>query len=161
MTLEELAHTLPSGFHDSALKGLSVDYERRTLRLDVSLKVGAPDGPREQRDNIRDAEVEISGFVFFVIDPPCPDPAYDFISAGEVWIGDGYETRSIPKFTGAIDEKLLNAVPEGAFVESFFVHDWNSFVHVAARDCAVKWVGLARPCKGPRQAFYPGEKIDL
>jgi hypothetical protein len=161
MTLEELAHRLPSGFHDSTLRGLSIDYERRTLRLDVSLKVGDPDGPREQRDDIRDAEVEISGVVFFVIDPPCPDPAYDFVSAGEVWIGDGYETRSIPKFAEAIDEKLLNAVPEGAFVQSFFVHDWNSFVHVAARDCAMKWIGAARHYKGPRQVFYPGETVDL
>jgi hypothetical protein len=160
MTLEELAHTLPSGFHDSALKGLSIDYERRTLRLDVSLKVGDPDGPREQRDDIRDAEVEISGVVFFVIDPPCPDPAYDFVSSGELWIGDGYGTRSIPKFTEAIDQKLLNAVPEGAFVQSFFVHDWNSFVHVAARECAMKWIGAARPYKGPRQVYYPGEAID-
>ena len=30
MTLEELANTLPSGFHDSALKGLSIDYECRS-----------------------------------------------------------------------------------------------------------------------------------
>jgi hypothetical protein len=161
MTLEELAHTLPSGFHDSALKGLSIDYERRTLQLNVSLKVGDPDGPREQRDDIRDAEVEIYGVVFFVIDPPCPDPAYDFVSAGEVWIGDGCETRSIPKFTEGINAKLLNAVPEGAFVQSFFVHDWNSFVHVAARDCAIKWLGVARHYKGPRQILYPGEMVDL
>lgn len=66
MTLEELAHTLPSGFHDSALKSLLMDYEHRTLRLDVMLKVGDPDGPREQRDDVRDAQIEISGVVFFV-----------------------------------------------------------------------------------------------
>ena len=127
----------------------------------MSLKVGDPDGPREQRDDIRDAEVEITGVVFFVIDPPCPDPAYDFVSAGEVWIGDGHETRSIPKFAEGINAKLLNAVPEGALAQSFFVHDWNSFVHVAARDCAIKWLGVARHYKGPRQILYPGEMVDL
>jgi len=70
MTLEELAHTLPNGFHDSALKGLSIDYGRRMLHLEVSLKVGDPNGARDQRDDVRDAEVDIAGVVFLVIDPP-------------------------------------------------------------------------------------------
>ncbi|MGD0268627.1 MAG: hypothetical protein ABSB14_06160 [Candidatus Sulfotelmatobacter sp.] len=65
MTLAELEDSLPNGFHDSALKGLSIDYMRRTIRLDMSLKVGDSDGPREQRDDVRDAEIEVSGVVFF------------------------------------------------------------------------------------------------
>jgi len=161
MTLEELANTLPNGLHDSALKSLSIDYERRTLRLDVSIKVGDPDGPLEQRDDVRDAQIDVSGVVFFVIDPPSTAAGYDFESPGELWIVDGYETRSIPKFTSTIDKKLLDAVPAGAFVQSFFVSEWNSYLHVAARDCSMKWIGSARHYEGPRQAFYPGETIDL
>jgi hypothetical protein len=160
MTLAELEDSLPNGFHDSALKGLSIDYMRRTIRLDMSLKVGDSDGPREQRDDVRDAEIEVSGVVFFVIDPPSPAAGYDFKSPGELWVVDGYETRSIPAFTKKIDKELLDAVPPEAFIHSFFVSDWNSYVHLAARDCSMKWAGTAERYSGRRQAYYPGETID-
>jgi hypothetical protein len=161
MTLMELEDSLPSGLHDSALKGLSIDYVRRTIRLDVSLKVGDADGPREQRDEVRNAQIEISGVVLFVIDPPSPAAGYDFKAPGELWIVDGYETRSIPGFTTTIDKELLDAVPPEALIHSFFVSDWNSYMHVAARDCSIKWVGAAEHYRGRRQAYYPGETIDL
>jgi len=159
MTLEELADTLPSGFHDSALKKLSFDYERRTVCMEMSLKVGDPDGPLEQRDDVRDAQIDVTGVVFFVIDSPSSDATYDFQS-GELWVVDAYETRSIPEFAKTIDKNLLDAVPPDAFVQSFFVSEWNSYLHVAAKDCAMKWIGLARQYKGQRQAFCPGETID-
>ena len=159
MTLTELDKTLPSGFHDSALKGMAVDYEKRTLRLDMSLRVGDPEGPREQRDDYRDAQVDISEFAFLVIDPP--HASYDFCKPGEVWISDGWETQSIPEFTKTIGKNLQDAVPKGAFLHSFFVHDWNSYIHVCARDCAMKWVGEPKHYRGPRQVFYPGEMIDV
>ena len=161
MTLEQLANTLPNGLHDSALKSLSIDYENRTLRLDVSIKVGDPDGTRELRDDVRDAQIDITGVIFFVIDPPSSAAGYDFKSPGELWVVDSYETRSIPEFTKTIDKLLLDAVPAEAFVQSFFVSEWNSYLHVAARDCSMKWVGVARHYEGVRQAFYPGETIDL
>lgn len=159
MTLAELENSLPSGFHDSVLKALAVDYEQRTIRLDVSLSVGDADGPREQRDDYRNAQIAISGLVFFIIDPPATD--HDFNSPGEIWIVDGYETHSIPEFTKTIEKKLLGAVPTGAFVHSFFVNDWNSYIHIAATDCTIKWIGVAGPYRGRRQRFYPGETIDL
>ena len=159
MTLKELENTLPSGFHDSALKSFAVDYERRTVRLDISLSVGDPDGPREQRDDYRGAQIEVSGLVFFVVDPP--DAGYDFGSRGEVWIKDGYETRSILEFTKTIDKKLLDAVPPGAFLHSFFVNDWNSYMHICASDCSIKWFGVAERHQGRRQHFHPGEIVDL
>jgi hypothetical protein len=160
MTLVELEDALPNGLHDSALKGLSIDYVRRTIRLDISLKVGDPDGPREQRDDVRDAEIEVSGVVFFMIDPPSPAAGYDFKSPRELWIVDGYETQSIPAFTKTIDKELLSAVPPEAFVHSFFVNDWNSYMHVAARGCSIKWLGAAAHYRGQRQAYHPGETIE-
>ncbi len=161
MTLLELDNTLPNGFHDSELRGLSIDYARRIVRLDMSLKVGDPNGSRQQRDDIRDAQVELSAAVFFVIDPPGSAAGYNFDSPGEVWIGDGYKTRSIPEFTKTIDKQLPDAAPAEAFLHSFFVHDWSSYIHIAARDCTMKWVGVARHYGGRRQVFYPGETIDL
>lgn len=84
MTLTELDHSLPDGFHDSALKGLIVDYERRVAILEMSLCVGDCDGPRKHRDDCRPARIEFAGVVLLVLDPP--DGTYDFSSSGEIWM---------------------------------------------------------------------------
>jgi len=60
-----------------------------------------------------------------------------------------------------MDKALLEGVPAEAFVQSFFVKDWNAFIHIAARDCSMKWLRVKRHYKGPRQIFYPGETVDL
>jgi len=158
MTFAELDSSLPSGFHDAALKSLTVDYEHRRVLMTLSLKVGDPDGPREHRDDCRDAQVEIAGMIFLIVDPP--DVKENFGSAGEVWIADSYETRSIPQFTRHLGS-LMNGIPENAFVHSFFVNDWNSYIHVAARDCSIRWLGDVRACHGRRHAIFPGESVNL
>ena len=40
-----LAFDFINGFHDAALKGLAVDYERRTVRFDLVISVGNATGP--------------------------------------------------------------------------------------------------------------------
>jgi len=157
MTSSELESSLPNGFHDAALKSLTVDYEHRRVLMTFSLKVGDPDGPREHRDDCRDAQVEIAGMIFWVVDPP--DPTRDFSTGGEIWIADSYETTSILQFTQHLND-LLKAMPKGAFAHSFFVSDWNSYIHVAAMDCSVKWIGEQYSLSGRRKAYLPGETID-
>ena len=157
MTFSELESSLPSGFHDAALKSLTADYEHRRVLMTLSLKVGDPDGPREHRDDCRDAQVEIAGMIFWIVDPP--DSKRDFSARGEVWIGDGYETASIPQSTEHLKE-LLKALPEGALAHSFFVSDWNSYIHVAGTNCSLKWIGEQYSVSGRRKAYLPGETID-
>lgn len=135
-----------------------MNYDRRTVLMRLSLKVGDPDGTRERRDDCRDGELRMSGMIFFIVD--APDQNSDFRTPGEVWIADGYETKSIPKFTKHLNG-LLDTLPDGAFAHSFFVQDWNSYIHIAAKDCSIEWVGDVHSYRGRRQVFYPGETIDL
>jgi hypothetical protein len=158
MTLAELDNSLPCGFHDAGLKSVTIDYEQRTVSLKFSLKVGNPEGPCKHRDDCRDAQVEITGMIFWIVDPP--DRREEFGSAGEVWIGDSCETRSIPQFTRHLSG-ITGAVPSDAFVHSFFANDWNSYIHVAARGCSMRWLGDAYAYQGRRQAFHPGETVDI
>ena len=67
MTLAELADSLPNGFHDSAIKRVTVDYEKKTARLAMSLSVGLHDDPNEKRDNCRDGLVELFCLQFIMI----------------------------------------------------------------------------------------------
>jgi hypothetical protein len=154
VTLVELDNTSPNGFHDSALTSFEVDYTCRSLRAKVSLKVGLPDDPHEARNDGRDAIIEITGLIFLIVDPPDSK-----LAGGEIWIGDGYETESIPQFTRHLNE-LLKAMPEGAFAHSFFVSDRNSYIHVAGVDWSVKWIGEQYSVSGRRKAYLPGETID-
>ena len=157
MTLVELENSLPNGFHDSALKSFEVDYLSGRIRATFSLKVGLPDDTRETRNDGRDAVLEITGLIFVVLE--APDPTHDLGTGREVWIADGYETTSIPQFTQHLTE-LLKALPDGAFAHSFFVSDWNSYIHVAGSDCSVKWIGDQYSISGRRKTYSPGETID-
>jgi hypothetical protein len=135
LTLEELADSLPNGFHDSELKRLSVDFERRRICMDMSLSVGRPDDPPEHREDYRDARVEVSGFSFLVIGQP--DGNNNFAQPGTMQLVDAYPTESIPEIAEGL--KSLLKVPYHTFAQSFYVSGWNSFIHIAARDCSVSW----------------------
>ena len=45
MTLDELARTLPNGFHDAALHSLALDFNLRTAELLLEIWVGDPHAP--------------------------------------------------------------------------------------------------------------------
>jgi hypothetical protein len=136
MTLEALADSLPNGFHDSNLKRLTIDFERRTICMDMSLSVGLPDDPPEHRNDYRDAQVEISGFSFFVTEQP--DGNYNFAAPGSLPLVDAYETSSIPEVAEGLKPLLKSTYHK--FIQSFYVSGWNSFIHIAANDCSVRWI---------------------
>ena len=136
MTLEELAHSLPNGFHDSKLKLLTVDFERRTICMQMSLLVGLPDDPPEHRDDYRDAQVDVSGFSFLVTERP--DGSYNFAAPGSLTLVDAYEASSIPEV--ATELEFILKSPYHKFVQSFYVSDWTSFIHIAGNDCSVRWI---------------------
>jgi hypothetical protein len=151
MTLRELENSLPNGFHDSFLSSFSIDYVQRTLQMNMSVCVGLPDDPRETQNDVRDAQIDFTGLVFFVADRPATESPFQ--TPGELTIVDGYETRSI---TGEIqiDRKLLDAIPGDAFAHSFYVHEWISFIHIAAKGCAMKWTGDRRAYRDVTRAFF-------
>ena len=71
MTLEELAASLPNGFHDAYIKGISIDYVSGTASFDLELWVGDDSAERkEEREVYRDARVTLSDLLFCVIEPP-------------------------------------------------------------------------------------------
>jgi hypothetical protein len=54
----------------------------------------------------------------------------------------------------------LNSLPAYAFVRRFFVKDWNSFIHIAAKEAALIWQkDGAVTDRGWREHFSPGETM--
>jgi hypothetical protein len=125
VTLDELAETLPNGFHDARVSSMRLDFAMRVVELELSIWLGTDENPELHRT----ARVTLSGLRFCVLDPP--DPTYAYMEAKPLWISD---VIAPPSGT------VLPSVDREAFVSSFFVNQWNAFVHVAAVDASLTWV---------------------
>ena len=77
----------------------------------------------------------LRGFYYFVIEPPDADHLWYPERPVQV---NGYpeDASQFPLF-----EHLKPKLASGAFCCRFYVHDWNAFVHVAARDAQFSLVG--------------------
>ena len=132
MTFEELDRELPNGFHDAILLSLVVDYVAGTAQLKINLLVGGPEDadPEEYRAAI----LRITGVQFCSIDPP--DPTYRFVPNGSPLriSGDLARLDHLPEL-----DRLMAKVPKDVSCFRFFVSQWNSFIHLAARDVQFAW----------------------
>ena len=136
MTLDELDQIPPNGFHDAKIVSIEVDYLNATARLRISLLVGWPEDPEPEREKHQEADLRVTGLCFCSIDPP--DPNYRFITSGRPITvgGDPAQSNNLPLL-----HELLAKCPDGTWCYRFFVHDWNAFIHIAARDAELTWVG--------------------
>jgi hypothetical protein len=118
---EQLASTLPNGFHDSAIRSLHVDYERRQASVDWLVDFSEYPNPTPELRNVR---VVFSGLTYFIMEPPFPGSPY------------GHSTPlSVVDVDSSLHEKIMFnsvAAPASALKLSTYVSDWNSFIHIAA-----------------------------
>ncbi len=153
-TLREIEDQLPNGFHDAYLEAVTLDYVANTATMGVGLCVGDPDAAtEEEREAYRKATLVLRGLVFFVIEPPYPDPQYEYSEGGGLWLRSGDDASDESGPTAA---RPLRPLPEGAFAHWFYVDDWNSFIHVAAREAGLQWrEGPGAGGQGPGTAEQP------
>ena len=132
VTLDELGRTLPNGFHDSEIRSLRVDYSKREVALELAVWLGDMEEKDAPKEAYRDAEVSIDGLQFLAIEPP--DPGYPFKERNRLRVDlTGGATKS--------DIPAVGRLATDCFVARFFVDDWNSFIHVAARSASIEWKG--------------------
>jgi hypothetical protein len=107
MTLDAVARQLPSGFHDTFLRRLAIDYVKQQAVLDLSVSVGDPDATsHEEREAYRRAQVVISDFIWCIIEPSADK---ERTCAEGRWIDAGPVNTLKTK-------PALPEVPDGAFV---------------------------------------------
>jgi hypothetical protein len=131
MTFEELDQRFPNGFDDAEILGLTVDYQSRTATLQISLRGNLPNSP--YRDQYRQAKLTARDFYYLSIEPPDSD---HLRPQGPQITVDGLpeDPANFPLF-----EHLKLTLPAGAFCCRFYVHDWNSFIHLAAKNAEFIW----------------------
>jgi len=129
MTLEEMEETLPNRFHDSEIRAILVDCAQRTATLERSV-VGDLDAPPEKREVYKEATLVVSGVLLSVLEPPQPD--YPFSEARGLRVDSCDVSRSL-------DRALIAKLPTNSFFRSFFVNQWNAFIHIAGRNAEIAW----------------------
>lgn len=135
-SLRELEYTLPNGFHDASLETVMINYASSRVELDLRLHVGTPDAAtKEERDAYRKARLCLNDFVYFVIDPP--GAGHESPEAGALWLRDAGDAtdESYPAYL-----KPRSDLPDSAFAYWFYVDEWNSHIHVAAKGASLEWL---------------------
>ena len=120
MTIQELEHTLPNGFHDSFLVGMEVDFVAGTCTLVLEVDY---DGP--EPEVFRRMKLQLRGLCLFIIDPP--DRRYPFSTGRIQTCGDTTSEQMLPNL-----ESYRKSAPPGAFFYSFYLTYYNCFIHFAA-----------------------------
>lgn len=134
MTLDEVAASLPNGFHDAQIMSINIDYVNREAAFDLQIWIGDDSATKEEeREVYRAAQLTLSQLFFCVIEPP--DPLYPYQEGKALWV-DGGSSKSTPISTSI---RLPERLPEGAFIYWFFVNNWNAFIHVAAMDARLEF----------------------
>ena len=103
--------------------------------LQFQISTGDPDSKDPVvRESMRSGQLNISGLLFLIIEPP--DERYPYQKAEGLWIDEGEVVDRVPKNM----PKLPKNLPPGAFVHWFFVTDWNSFIYLAATGTEFEWL---------------------
>ena len=125
MTIEDLANTMPNGFHDAVLLSYSVDLVTGTVRLALNLWVGDLESQDyDVRERYRSAEVILSGISYFFIE--MPDPRYSYSKPYKLDLCDP---------DPAVVERL--PTPKDGFAGRFYSSSTNSFIHFAGTDAQI------------------------
>jgi hypothetical protein len=132
MTFEDLDRRFPNGLDDAEITAIAVDYEKRLATLRLNMRGNPPDS--SDRDVYAPAVLRASGIYYVSIEPPDPEhlshPKRDKITVD----GLPEDPRDFPLLND-----LKKKAATGAFCCRFFVHDWNSFIHIAAADAEFFW----------------------
>jgi hypothetical protein len=133
MTFEELDSQYPNGFCDARITGIDIDYAKRTATVHLSLRRNMPES--QDRDLYSRAVLTTRNFYYVSVEPPDSDHLF-YPSNGNITV-DGF-TEDAEQFS--LVKKLEGTLPVGAFVCRLFVHDWNSFIRIAAPEAELEWV---------------------
>lgn len=126
---DDIEQYLPNGFHDAQILQISIDYVARTAEFSMKLDISGPD--QSSRD-YSSGKLRVNGFAFITAD--VPDERYDY-AVGSLFVsGQESEARFFPKL--AEFQKRLGT---SFFFYTFFVQEWNGFIHISATDTEFEW----------------------
>lgn len=149
MTLDDIAGQLPWGFHDAFIERVELDYTAANATLFMRFPM------TKGQDKDRRGRVELDRLVYWVNDAPTVDPerGYDSHSPAGLWV-DLASPENTPACAG------LPSCPEGCFASAFYVHTWNSYIHLCAGSAYLVWLEAEpQPARSLLRALRPGNEL--
>ena len=132
MTFREIEQNLPNGFHDSAIRGISVDFVNLSISIAVDLHASVEGDSDPER--YRPGTLKVICPYLFFLDPP--DPSYPFVPRGAPVNASSFPVR---QGENAKVDALLQRIPPEATAFAFFLDDWNSYLYVAGSSVEFSW----------------------
>jgi hypothetical protein len=132
VNLDEIEADLPNGLHDSLLRAFFADETERRAEFTLDVWIGDLHSTVEQeRERRRPARLELFGVSYLVVDDS--DQRHLLTDRTPVQIDS----------CGADDDaERCRQVPQGGFAGRFFVTEWNTFIHFAAREARLTWINV-------------------
>lgn len=142
MYINNIALSLPNGFHDAVLRSIMVDYDQACAAFTLSIWVGTIEGERRQGTvDYREGVLCLDKLRFFAVD------STDFLLRNkknkEILI-DGGTYNDLPNQ----QQVLLPVVAQTKSFYWFFVSAFNSFIYVDALDATFQY------CSQGNSLFY-------
>lgn len=130
MNIAELEAGLPNGLQDALLRRFSEDRGERRAEFILDVWLGdLHSSVTAERERYRPARLELLEVLYLIVENP--DPRYP---------ADSADPLRIDACAADDDEERSRQVPPDGFAGRFFVTEWNSFIHFAARDARLTWV---------------------
>ena len=134
MNPKQISEQLPNGFHGALIERVSVDYIGKNLEFVLTLLV--PDESNlSGHSRLRRGRLQVEGLGYLTLN--MPDPHSDYTRSG------GFEIRGLLDTTPKICPSLPVFQAElgpGFFFHSFFVEEWNGFIHFAGTQATFEWL---------------------
>lgn len=128
MHIRDIEQSLPSGFHDTFLRKITVDYEKKILLFDITVHVENTDN-REYLP--QKGRLIVKNLSFFSMDPP--GTSHMWQDQDSLWISG----------SGPLDElrkkKKFPALKNNEFSHYFFIDEFNGCIHFIASDAEFFW----------------------
>jgi len=136
MTLAQIDEMLPNGFHDAEVEQFIWNFQQNSAVFDIDFWIAT--GDDHDREKRRRGRIELQEIAFIAIEPPDPresDPRPYSSSLGTLQIdGSLADAKSFPQLP-----KLRPNLPADAEIFSFYVVNWNSFIHISAIKARLVW----------------------
>ena len=131
MNLDQLEADLPHGFHDSLLRNFSSDMAERRAEFVLDVWVGdLRSDVTAERERYKPARLELLGLGYLIVDDrDSRQPPFELAPV------------QIDACAADDDPERARQVPEGGFAGRFFVTEWNAFIHFAALEARLTWLG--------------------
>ena len=133
MTIEEVGHLLPNGFHDSNILRINIDYQKGEVVFLIEVDLSLQDQKVEAPSRL--GELKVTRLLYCVLEPPSFASNYT-LGKNMLWITSDSSDFSVLKEC----PNLSDPMPEVAFRHWFFISSHNCFVYIAGMDASFRWM---------------------